>query len=233
MRTVHATLLTLGLVALVAAPAAAQGQGRGLFGGGGTTPACSATTACRRSSSSTTSRSRRPRHSPRRPARRCARRSRSLQDLEGAGTSHQDGGDHARGQRLVAQGRRRVPQARADHPPQADRQPGARGAGLRRPRGRRRSSTSPTPRRPTSKTIQRRPGRRCGRIFQEFQDDREGAMKKMAELRKTDAHQDRGEAQRRAAEDLEGDCSAPRSRSSTSRTDDGDPPDVIERAGSG
>ncbi len=35
MRTVHATLLTLGLVALISAPASAQGQGRGRFMGGG------------------------------------------------------------------------------------------------------------------------------------------------------------------------------------------------------
>jgi hypothetical protein len=35
MRTVHATLLTLGLVALLSAPASAQGQGRGRFMGGG------------------------------------------------------------------------------------------------------------------------------------------------------------------------------------------------------
>jgi hypothetical protein len=35
MRTAHATLLTLGLVALISAPASAQGQGRGRFMGGG------------------------------------------------------------------------------------------------------------------------------------------------------------------------------------------------------
>ena len=49
MRTVHATLLALGLVALLAGPAAAQGQGRGFGSEAAATPACSATRASRKS----------------------------------------------------------------------------------------------------------------------------------------------------------------------------------------
>ena len=77
-----------------------------------------------------------------------------------AGAADQDAGDQPGDERVDLEGGRRVPQARADHPPQADRLPGPRAAVASKIRMSRRSSTSPRPRSPISTPSSRRRGRR-------------------------------------------------------------------------
>ena len=106
-----------------------------------------------------------------------------LQDLSPEERRAKMHGDQSRDQRVDPQGGRRVPQARADHSPQADLLPAARGAGLQRPRGRQEAEPDrrPEDRHPDDRTEAMQEMRT---IFQENQDDREAAMKKMHELNK-------------------------------------------------
>ncbi len=127
MRTVHATLLTWAWWPWSPARRPRRARAAASAPAWAATAGCSPTRASRRSSSSTTSRSRRPRQLDEKMQRGDAREVPGPAGSRAAGAADQDAGDQPRDQHVDAQGGRRVPQARADHPPQADRLPGARG----------------------------------------------------------------------------------------------------------